>query len=254
MWQKVQRTVCSSATDWLAVLTRWESYTHEWENTLESSTLKKIKERKYAKGAFTLNHSIALEVNQCSVHTVCSGYSRIILNKRTDVFLKASSIQLTETSGEKDLGRILSHSVLEKSLHSHMHTTNGLCFKYTIRCICHVSLSCHQGYNDEFRACSEYCVKMLSIFHTYCSHYRSLRVRLIFFAMLRDQPQTMLQALFLFSAIHDKSQRCDPAGTLYRPIPHCGFCYKPVGIQDKNAKYLFIYTVTLLYMVCILCI
>lgn len=89
VWQEVQWTVCSSATDWRAVLTRWESYTHEWENTLESSTLrKKVKERKYAKGAFTLNHSIALEVNQCSVHTVCPGYSRIILNKRTDMFFK----------------------------------------------------------------------------------------------------------------------------------------------------------------------
>lgn len=114
---------------------------------------------------------------------------------------------MTETSGEKNLGRILSQNVLEKSLHSHMHTASGLCFKYTIRRICHdVSLSCHQEYNAEFRDCSEYCVKIPSIFHTYCSHCGSLCVCLILFIMQRSQPQPMLQALFLFPAIYDKSE------------------------------------------------
>lgn len=158
-------------SSWRAALTRWESYTHEWENTLESSTLKKKKlEWKYAKGAFTLNHSIALEVNQCSVRTVCSGYSRIIPNKRTGVFFKASSIQLTETSGEKDLGRILSQNVLEKAcICTYIQQMDSVLSLSLSR----VSLLRHQGYRNELLAHSECCVKMLNVFHTYCSDLRA---------------------------------------------------------------------------------
>lgn len=131
---------------------------------------KKKLEWKYAKGAFTLNHSIALEVNQCSVRTVCSGYSRIIPNKRTGVFFKASSIQLTETSGEKDLGRVLSQNVLEKAcICTYIQQMDSVLSLSLSR----VSLLRHQGYRNELLAHSECCVKMLNVFHTYCSDLRA---------------------------------------------------------------------------------
>lgn len=67
-WQKVQGAGRSSAAEWLAVLTGWENYTHEWENTLESGTLKKNLKEKIGKRGFHTQsfNSIGSEPMFCS--------------------------------------------------------------------------------------------------------------------------------------------------------------------------------------------